>query len=296
MSISFHLYLERDFPQILRSSDYTAGYFSRIIYYKSTGGNMTHTSILVETRGRVGLITLNRPQALNALNRQLMTELMNALEAFDRDDAVGAMVITGNEKAFAAGADIKEMADKSAREMLEADHVAVFGRMRAVEKPVIAAVSGWALGGGCEIAMSCDMIVASESAKFGQPEITIGVIPGAGGTQRLTRAVGKALAMEMILNNRTLSAQEALQYGLVNRVVPVSDYLDEALKLADEIASRAPLAVRAAKKMINASYESSLTDGLAEERQAFYQLFDTEDQKEGMQAFVEKRQPNWSGK
>lgn len=257
---------------------------------------MTHTSILVETRGRVGLITLNRLQALNALNRQLMTELMNALEAFDRDDAVGAMVITGNEKAFAAGADIKEMADKSAPEMLEADHVAVFGRMRAVEKPVIAAVSGWALGGGCEIAMSCDMIVASESARFGQPEITIGVIPGAGGTQRLPRAVGKALAMEMILNNRTLSAQEALQYGLVNRVVPVSDYLDEALKLADEIASRAPLAVRAAKKMINASYESSLTDGLAAEKQAFYQLFDTEDQKEGMKAFVEKRKPIWTGK
>ncbi|NUQ83557.1 MAG: enoyl-CoA hydratase/isomerase family protein [Anaerolineales bacterium] len=257
---------------------------------------MTYETILVERRGRVGLVTLNRPQALNALNHQLMSEVMDALEAFDRDDAVGAMVITGNEKAFAAGADIKEMAGKSAREMQEADHVAVFGRIRAVGKPVIAAVSGWALGGGCEIAMSCDMIVASESAKFGQPEITIGVIPGAGGTQRLPRAVGKALAMEMILNNRTLSAQEALQYGLVNRVVPVTDYLDEALKLAEEIASRAPLAVRAAKKMINASYESSLTDGLAQERHAFYRLFDTEDQKEGMKAFVEKRQPNWTGK
>ncbi|MDL1912363.1 enoyl-CoA hydratase [Chloroflexi bacterium CFX6] len=257
---------------------------------------MTYETILVERRGRVGLVRLDRPQALNALNNQLMRETMDALEAFDRDDAVGAMVVTGNEKAFAAGADIKEMAGKSAREMLEADHVAVFGRMRAVEKPVIAAVSGWALGGGCEIAMACDMIVASESAKFGQPEITIGVIPGAGGTQRLPRAVGKALAMEMILNNRTLTAQEALQYGLVNRVVPVNDYLDEALKLAEEIASRAPLAVRAAKKMINASYESSLTDGLAAERQAFYHLFDTEDQKEGMKAFVEKRQPNWSGK
>lgn len=257
---------------------------------------MTYETILVERRGRVGLVRLDRPQALNALNNQLMRETMDALEAFDRDDAVGAMVVTGNEKAFAAGADIKEMAGKSAREMMEADHVAVFGRMRAVEKPVIAAVSGWALGGGCEIAMACDMIVASESAKFGQPEITIGVIPGAGGTQRLPRAVGKALAMEMILNNRTLTAQEALQYGLVNRVVPVNDYLDEALKLAEEIASRAPLAVRAAKKMINASYESSLTDGLAAERQAFYRLFDTEDQKEGMKAFVEKRQPNWSGK
>ena len=257
---------------------------------------MTYTSILIETRRRVGLITLNRPQALNALNNQLMSEVMDALNAFDKDDAIGAMVITGNEKAFAAGADIKEMANQSTKQMMDTNHIAVFGRIRSVEKPVIAAVSGWALGGGCEVALSCDMIVASESAKFGQPEITIGVIPGAGGTQRLTRAVGKAIAMEMILNNRTLSAQEALGFGMVNRVVPVSDYLDEALKLADEIASRAPLAVRAAKKMINASYESSLTDGLAEEKQAFYELFDTADQKEGMQAFVEKRKPNWSGK
>jgi enoyl-CoA hydratase len=257
---------------------------------------MTPTSILVEKRGRVGLITLNRPQALNALNNQLMNEVMDALEAFDKDDAVGAMVITGSEKAFAAGADIKEMSGKSAQEMQEADHVAVFGRIRSVEKPVIAAVSGWALGGGCEIALSCDMIVASESAKFGQPEITIGVIPGAGGTQRLAHAVGKALAMEMILNNRTLSAQEALQHGLVNRVVPVDACLDEALKLAEEIASRAPLAVRAAKKMINAAYESSLTDGLAEEKRIFYDLFNTADQKEGMQAFVEKRKPNWTGR
>lgn len=256
---------------------------------------MPYEMILVETRGRVGLITLNRPQAMNALNNQLMNEVMDALETFDNDDAVGAMVIAGSEKAFAAGADIKEMSGRSAREMQEADHVAVFGRIRSVEKPVIAAVSGWALGGGCEIALSCDMIVASESAKFGQPEITIGVIPGAGGTQRLTHAVGKALAMEMVLNNRTLSAQEALHHGLVNRVVPVDAYLDEALKLADEIASRAPLAVRAAKKMINASYESSLTDGLAAEKQAFYDLFNTADQKEGMQAFVEKRKPNWTG-
>lgn len=256
---------------------------------------MPYEMILVEKRGRVGLITLNRPQAMNALNNQLMNEVMDALESFDRDDAVGAMVITGNEKAFAAGADIKEMSGKSAEEMKESDHVAVFGRIRSVEKPVIAAVSGWALGGGCEIALSCDMIVASESAKFGQPEITIGVIPGAGGTQRLARAVGKALAMEMILNNRTLTAQEALHHGLVNRVAPVDAYLDEALKLAEEIASRAPLAARAAKKMINAAYESSLTDGLAEERQTFYDLFNTADQKEGMQAFVEKRKPQWTG-
>jgi enoyl-CoA hydratase len=257
---------------------------------------MTYTSILTETRGRVGLITLNRPKAMNALNNQLMTEVMDALDAFDQDDDIGAMVITGSEKAFAAGADIKEMADRSAKEMMDTNHIAVFGRIRSVEKPVIAAVSGWALGGGCELALSCDMIIASDSSKFGLPEVTIGVMPGAGGTQRLTHAVGKAIAMEMILNNRTLSAQEALGFGMVNRVVPVSDFLNEALKLADEIASRAPIAVRAAKKMVNASYELSLTDGLAEERQTFYKLFDTEDQKEGMQAFVEKRKPNWGGK
>jgi len=257
---------------------------------------MPYEMILTETHGRVGLVTLNRPKAMNALNNQLLNEMMNALDEFNKDENIGAMVITGNEKAFAAGADIKEMADRSAKEMIETDHTAVFDRIRSVEKPVIAAVSGWALGGGCEIALSCDMIVASESAKFGLPEVTIGVMPGAGGTQRLTHAVGKAIAMEMMLNNRTLSAQEALGFGMVNRVVPVSDFLNEALKLADEIASRAPLAVRAAKKMVNASYELSLTDGLAEEKQTFYKLFDTADQKEGMQAFVEKRKPNWSGK
>jgi enoyl-CoA hydratase len=232
---------------------------------------------------------------MNALNNQLMNELMDALDLFDRDDGIGAMVITGNEKAFAAGADIKEMADQSVTEIMDRDHVAVFGRIRTIQKPVIAAVSGWALGGGCEVALSCDMIIASESAKFGQPEITIGVIPGAGGTQRLARTVGKAIAMEMILNNRTLTAQEAYQYGLVNRVVPVQGYLEEALKLADEIASRAPLAIRAAKKMINQAYELTLSEGLAEEKQSFYNLFASEDQKEGMKAFIEKRQPEWKG-
>ena len=257
---------------------------------------MPNEMILTERHGRVGLITFNRPQAMNALNNRLMRELMDALASFDKNDGIGAMVITGNEKAFAAGADIKEMADKSIHQMIDTDHVAVFGRIRTIKKPVIAAVSGFALGGGCEIALSCDMIVASESAKFGQPEITIGVIPGAGGTQRLTHAVGKAIAMEMILNNRTLSAQEALQYGLVNRVVPVGDYLNEALKLADEIASRAPLAVQAAKKMINGSYERFLSEGLAQEKQVFYNLFGSEDQKEGMKAFIEKRKPEWKGK
>jgi len=257
---------------------------------------MSYEMILTEIRGRVGLITLNRPQALNALNNQLMRELMDALEAFDKNDAVGALVITGNEKAFAAGADIKEMADRSIQQMMDRDHVAVFGRIRTIRKPVIAAVSGWALGAGCEIALACDMIVASESAKFGQPEITIGVIPGAGGTQRLTHAVGKAIAMEMILNNRTLTAQEAYQFGMVNRVVPAEGYLEEALKLAEEMAGRAPVAVRVAKKMINQAFELSLSEGLAAEKQEFYNLFATQDQREGMQAFIEKRKPEWKGK
>jgi enoyl-CoA hydratase len=257
---------------------------------------MPYELILTETRGRVGLITLNRPQAMNALNNQLMRELMDTLEVFDKNDAIGAMVITGNEKAFAAGADIKEMADKSIEQMMDRDHVAVFGRIRTIRKPVIAAVSGWALGAGCEVALACDMIVASESAKFGQPEINIGVIPGAGGTQRLTRAVGKVIAMEMILNDRRLTAQEAYQFGMVNRLAPVESYLEEALKLAEEIAERAPVAVRAAKKMINQTFERTLADGLVAEKQEFYNLFGTEDQKEGMQAFVEKRKPEWKGK
>jgi enoyl-CoA hydratase len=257
---------------------------------------MPYDMILTETRGPVGLITLNRPQVMNALNNQLMREAMDALEAFDKNDTIGAMVITGNEKAFAAGADIKEMTNKSIEQMMDTDHIAVFGRIRTIRKPVIAAVSGWVLGGGCEIAMSCDMIIASATAMFGQPEVTIGVIPGAGGTQRLTRAVGKALAMEMILNSRMLSAQEALQHGLVNRVVTVDIYLDEALTLAEEIASRAPLAVRAAKRMINQTYERTLAEGLIVEKQEFYNLFASEDQKEGMKAFAEKRKPNWTGK
>ena len=256
---------------------------------------MNYETILIETRSRVGLITLNRPKAMNALNNRLMGEVMDALDSFDREDGLGAMLITGNEKAFAAGADIKELADKSITDMMDSDPIAVFGRIRTIRKPVIAAVSGWALGGGFELALSCDMIVASDSAKFGLPEVTIGVIPGAGGTQRLTRAVGKALAMEMILNNRTLTAQEAFQFGLVNRVVPVEGYLEQALRLAEEIASRAPLAVRAAKKMVNQSYERTLSEGLAEEKQVFYSLFASQDQKEGMQAFIEKRSAEWKG-
>lgn len=257
---------------------------------------MNYTCILTETRGRVGLVTLNRPEAMNALNNTLMRELMDALDAFDRNDEIRAIVLTGNQKAFAAGADIKEMADKTVQEMFDADPIAQFGRIRAIRKPVIAAVSGWALGGGCEIALSCDMVIASETAKFGQPEITIGVIPGAGGTQRLTRAVGKALAMEMVLNNRTLTAQEALQFGIVNRIVPAETYLEDAMKLAEELASRAPAAVRSGKKMINQAYERFLDEALSEEKKEFYNLFATEDQKEGMRAFAEKRKPQWQGK
>jgi enoyl-CoA hydratase len=257
---------------------------------------MPYTSILTETRGRVGLVTLNRPDAMNALNPTILRELMDALETFDADETVGAMVVTGNEKVFAAGADIKEMAEASEEQMRQSPFINSFDRIRRIKKPVIAAVSGWALGGGCELAMSCDMIVASERARFGQPEITIGVIPGAGGTQRLTLAVGKALAMEMVLNNRALSAQEASKFGLVNRVVPVESYLQEALSLADVIAARAPVAVRAGKEAVNTVFEGSLTDGLSAEKELFYRLFSTDDQKEGMQAFIEKRKPNWKGK
>jgi enoyl-CoA hydratase len=257
---------------------------------------MAYSNILTEIRGRVGLITFNRPKALNALNHETLTELAGALAALDSDPSVGAIVLTGDERAFAAGADIKEMAESSMVEMLQRGFTDLFNSLAGIKKPVIAAVSGYALGGGCELAMSCDMIVASETARFGQPEITIGVIPGGGATQRLTRAVGKAVAMEMILNNRTLSAAEALQLGLVNRVVPVEGFLDAALTLAEEIAARAPLAVRFAKEAINTAFESPLTEGVASEQRAFYLLFSTDDRTEGMRAFVEKRPPHWQGK
>lgn len=257
---------------------------------------MTYQFILTEVRGNVGLVRFNRPKELNALNSVLMEEMITALEAFDRDAAVGALVITGNERAFAAGADIKEMAGASAVDMLLRDNIARWDRLRKIKKPVIAAVSGHCLGGGNELAMACDMIVASESARFAQPEIGIGVIPGAGGTQRLTRAVGKALAMEMVLNARALTAEEALRFGLVNKVVPVEAYLDEAVALAQAIAERAPLAVRFGKEAVNNAYETYLADGLMDERRAFYFLFATADQKEGMAAFVEKRKAQWQGK
>jgi enoyl-CoA hydratase len=256
---------------------------------------MSYEFILTEVYDRVGLLRLNRPKALNALSNGLRRELIDALGAFEADASIGAIVITGDERAFAAGADIKEMASASAVDMLRQDSIGSFDRIQHIRKPIIAAVSGWCLGGGNELAMSCDMIVASETARFGQPEINLGVIPGAGGTQRLTRAVGKAIAMEMVLNNRTLTAAEALQYGLVNRVVPVERYLEEALGLAAEIAARAPLAVRLGKEAVNHAFESTLAEGLADERRAFYFLFASADQKEGMAAFTEKRKPEWKG-
>ena len=257
---------------------------------------MTYTSILTETRGRVGLITLNRPQALNALNPQLLTELVQAMSEFDLNPDIGAILLTGSERAFAAGADIKFMAGASAAEMRANGFVNLFEGLRQIRKPVIAAVSGFVLGGGCELALACDMILASETARFGQPEVTIGVIPGGGGTQRLTRALGKALAMEVILNNRTLSAEEALRFGLVNRVLPVELLLEQALALAAEIAERAPLALAAAKQAVNSADELALSAGLAAERELFYDLFDTSDQKEGMQAFIEKRKARWQAR
>lgn len=257
---------------------------------------MAYEYILTETHGKVALIRINRPQALNALSPELLTELIDAAAAFDTDDAIGALVITGSDRAFAAGADIKQMAKASTADMLNLTFINLWDRLRSVRKPVIAAVSGYCLGGGNELAMTCDLIVASESAIFGQPEINLGVIPGAGGTQRLARTVGKALAMEMVLNDRRLTAQEALHYGLVNHVYPVESYLDESIKLAAAIAQRAPIALRIGKESVNMALETGLTAGLEHERRLFYLLFGTDDQKEGMAAFVEKRPAEWKGK
>lgn len=257
---------------------------------------MSDSVVLTEIHGKAGLIRLNRPKQRNALNGHVMGLVVAAAEDFDADPNIGAIVITGDDAAFAAGADIAEMANATVVDMLTNGRIELWDRLKKTKKPIIAAVSGFCLGGGCELAMSCDMMIASETAQFGQPEINIGVIPGAGGTQRMTRAVGKALAMEIVLNNRWLSAKEALQYGLVNRVLPVESYLAAALELANQIAARAPLAVRIGKEMVNQAAETFLSDGLAEERRAFYVLFSTEDQKEGMKAFVEKRKPTWAGK
>lgn len=244
----------------------------------------------------IALIELNRPKELNALNKQLMEEVRDALQALDKNDQVRVIIITGNEQAFAAGADIKQMADKSAIDMLLIDQFSTWDQIRKTKKPIIAAVSGFALGGGCEFAMTCDMIIASETAKFGQPEIKIGTIPGAGGTQRLTRAIGKAKSMELILTGRFLSAEEAHFYGLVNKVVPKEMYMHEALQLAKEIAQLSPVAVQLAKEAVNRAFETHLDEGLAFERKNFYLTFASEDQKEGMKAFVDKRKADFKGK
>ena len=244
----------------------------------------------------IALVQLYRPKELNALSPQLMQELRDALQQLDRNDAVRASIITGNEQAFAAGADIKQMADKSAIDMLLIDQFSTWDQIRKVKKPIIAAVSGFALGGGCELAMMCDMIIASETAKFGQPEIKIGVIPGAGGPQRLTKAVGKAKAMELVLTGRFISAEEALFYGLVNKVVPVEMYLYEAVQLAKEIVQMSPIAVQLAKESVNRSFETHLDEGLSFERKNFYLTFASEDQKEGMKAFMERRKADFKGK
>jgi enoyl-CoA hydratase len=243
----------------------------------------------------IALIELNRPKELNALNLQLMGEVRDALKELDQDDEVRVIIITGNERAFAAGADIKQMAGKTTVDMWKTDQFSTWDQINKTRKPIIAAVSGFALGGGCELAMTCDMIIASETAQFGQPEIKIGVMPGAGGTQRLTKALGKAKAMEMVLTGKFISAEEAEKLGLVNRVVPLELYMAEALKLAKEIAFMSPLAVQMAKESVKRSFEVPLEEGLHFERKNFYMLFSSEDQKEGMNAFVEKRRPDFKG-
>ncbi len=255
---------------------------------------MAYETILVETRGPVGLVTLNRPKQLNALSDQLMTELGQAIDGFEADEAIGAIVITGSEKAFAAGADIKEMAGYTYMDVYKSNFITRnWERVARSRKPVIAAVAGFALGGGCELAMMCDFILAGDNAKFGQPEINLGIIPGAGGTQRLTRFVGKSKAMEMVLTGRNIDAQEAERCGLVSRVVPVAELVDEAIKVAERIAKLSQPVVMMAKEAVNRAYETTLEEGIRYERRLFHSTFATADQKEGMAAFSEKRQPDF---
>ncbi|MGF3024391.1 enoyl-CoA hydratase [Methylobacterium aquaticum] len=257
---------------------------------------MDYENIRVETRGRVALVTLHRPAALNALCNALIAELNHALDGYERDDGIGCIVITGSEKAFAAGADIREMQDRTHPEFYMADPFGEWDKVGRRRKPIIAAVAGYALGGGCELALMCDFILAADTAKFGQPEIKLGVIPGAGGTQRLTRAVGKAKAMELCLTGRMMDAAEAERAGLVARIVPAADLLDEAMKAAETIASMSLPAVMVAKESIDRAFETTLTEGIRYERRVFYGLFATHDQKEGMKAFVEKRKPNFENR
>src|SRR5690349_18266411 len=257
---------------------------------------MAYETILTEQRGAVTLITLNRPHALNALNTKVLAELIQAFAEFDKDDSQRCAVLTGSEKAFAAGADIKEMSDQGFASMYSSNFFQGWETVTATRKPWIAAVAGYALGGGCEVAMMADFIIAADSAKFGQPEIKLGVTPGMGGSQRLTRAVGKAKAMEMCLTGRMMDAAEAERSGLVAKVVPSAELFDEALKTAEAIAGMAPLAAIATKEMVNAAFETGLAQGITFERRLFHGLFGSEDQKEGMAAFVEKRPGNWTGR
>jgi len=255
---------------------------------------MSTETIIVERSGRVGIVRLNRPQALNALNATLKNELLGAVEAFDADADVGCILLTGSDKAFAAGADIREMADKSYIDMSRADYAGDYERLTRVRKPLIAAVAGFALGGGCELAMLCDFIIAADNAKFGQPEIKLGIIPGIGGTQRLTHAVGKAKAMDMILTGRMMDAAEAERSGLVSRVVPAASLMEEATKVAETIAALSEPSLIAAKEAVNRSFETSLAEGVRFERRTFHALFATKDRKEGMTAFIEKRPPRFT--
>ncbi len=258
---------------------------------------MTYETVILERKGAVGLITLNRPQALNALSVALIRDLGAALDALEDDDAIGAIVITGSDKAFAAGADIKEMASRTYMDVYLTDFITKgWERVSTCRKPIVAAVAGYALGGGCEIAMMCDIIIAADTAKFGQPEITIGTIPGSGGTQRLTRAVGKAKAMEMCLTGRMMDAAEAERSGLVSRIVPAAELVDEALKVAGKIASMSRPAALMAKEAVNRAYETTLAEGVRFERRLFHSTFATEDQKEGMAAFIEKRKPSYKNR
>jgi enoyl-CoA hydratase len=254
---------------------------------------MAYQTIILETKGRVGILRLNRPNALNALNAQLIEELSTALDAFEADDAIGCMIITGNEKAFAAGADIKEMQAKTYMSAFKEDFITRWYRVANLRKPTVAAVAGFALGGGCELAMMCDIIIAADTAKFGQPEIKLGVMPGAGGTQRLIRQIGKAKAMELCLTGRMMDAAEAERANLVARVVPAASLLDEAIKTAEAIASMSLPIAMMTKEAINRAYECSLTEGLRFERRLFHSQFAVADQKEGMAAFVEKRNPKF---
>jgi enoyl-CoA hydratase len=257
---------------------------------------MAYETILVERDGAVGIVTLNRPEKLNALNKQLMTELVDALQEFDRDESIRCIALLGSDKVFAAGADIGEMAEAQPIDLLFENRFARWDAIRAISKPIVAGVAGYCLGGGCEMVMTCDMIVAGDNAQFGQPEINIGVIPGAGGTQRLTRAVGKAIAMDLILTGRFLTAREALEAGLVSRVVAAEAWRDETLKVCHTIATKSPVALRVAKECVLKAFDTTIEGGIDYERRAFYLLFASEDQKEGMRAFVEKRAPEFVGR